>query len=51
MYFHAKRQLNEEEEENMAAHRVACLGLNVLYSTVSAPKQVIQFFSYLLGVF
>ncbi|XP_039670495.1 28S ribosomal protein S14, mitochondrial [Perca fluviatilis] len=27
---------------NMAAHRIACLGLNALYSTVCAPKQALR---------
>ncbi|XP_053185944.1 28S ribosomal protein S14, mitochondrial [Scomber japonicus] len=26
----------------MAAHRIACLGLNALYSSVSAPKQAMR---------
>ncbi|XP_037314612.1 28S ribosomal protein S14, mitochondrial [Pungitius pungitius] len=30
------------ESVNMAAHRVACLGLNALYSTVCAPKQALR---------
>lgn len=35
----------------MAAHRIACLGLNALYSTIYAPKQVIKLIIMYLNAF